>query len=89
MERQEGSSPDSTPLHAANFIECVRSRERPAADVEIGHHASNAAHLGNIAYHVGRKLRWSGETEEFAGDAEANRLLAREARKPWDMIQNS
>jgi predicted dehydrogenase len=84
--RQDGSSPDSTPLHTANFIECVRTRNRPAADVEIGHHASNVAHLGNIAYHAGRKLRWDGEAEEFEGDAEANRLLGREARKPWDLI---
>jgi predicted dehydrogenase len=86
MERQEGASPDSTFLHVSNFIECVRSRERPAADVEIGHHASNVAHLGNIAYHVGRKLRWNGVTEAIEGDDQANRLLGRDARPPWDLI---
>jgi predicted dehydrogenase len=86
MERREGAAPDSTFLHVSNFIDCVRSRARPAAEVEIGHHASNVAHLGNIALHTGRKLRWDGETEAFAGDAEANRLLGREARRPWDLI---
>jgi predicted dehydrogenase len=85
-ERQEGSSPDSTFLHVTNFIDCVRSRNRPAADVEIGHQASNVAHLGNIAYHVGRKLQWNAKTEHFTDDDGANRLLSREARQPWDLV---
>ena len=86
MEPREGSSPDSTYLHAANFIGCVRSRSLPAAEVQIGHRASTVAHLGNVAYHAGRKLRWNAETETIEGDEEANRLLRREARRPWDLI---
>jgi Oxidoreductase family, C-terminal alpha/beta domain len=86
MEPRESSSPDSTYLHAANFIDCVRSRSLPAAVVQIGHRASTVAHLGNVAYHAGRKLRWNAETEAVEGDEEANRLLRREARRPWDLI---
>jgi predicted dehydrogenase len=86
MEREQASSPDSTRLHVENFLECVRSRKRPLADVELGHQATNVAHLANIAYKTGRKLRWDGRQERFVDDAEADRLLTREARKPWNLL---
>jgi predicted dehydrogenase len=86
MERKEGASADSTALHVRNFIECVRSRRKPAGDIEIGHRSTLVAHLGNIALKVGRKIRWDGAKEEITGDAEATRLLGRPARKPWDLI---
>jgi predicted dehydrogenase len=85
-ERREGSSPDRTDLHVQNFIECVRSRKDPVATVESGHRASSVAHLGNIAYRTGRKIRWDGEKEQIVGDAEAAKLLWREPRKQWDLI---
>ena len=69
-----------------NFIECVRTRRRPVADVEIGHRSTIAAHLGNIAYRTGRKLRWDSEKELFPDDPSACELLGRQARKPWDLI---
>jgi hypothetical protein len=40
-------------------------------------------HLGNIARWTGRKLRWDPVKEVFPDDAEANRFLDRERRKPW------
>jgi hypothetical protein len=54
--------------------------------VELGHQATNVAHLANIAYKTGRKLRWDGRQERFVDDAEADRLLTREARKPWNLL---
>ena len=54
-------------------------------DVEIGHRATCWSHLGNIAYLVGRKLRWDPAVERFLGDDEANRLLDRAYRDPWDL----
>lgn len=77
---------DATEAHAANFVDCVRSRKRPNADVEIGHRSSLIAHLGNIAYKTGRKIKWDSEREQIVGDAEASALLGRKARKPWDLI---
>ena len=44
---------DRTDLHVANFIDCVRSRKRPVADVEIGHKTAITCHLGNISYRIG------------------------------------
>ncbi len=77
---------DATGLHAANFIECVRSRKAPNAEVEIGQRSTTVPHLGNIAYKIGRKLVWDAVKEDFVNDAEASKLLSRAARKPWDLI---
>ncbi|MBA2604778.1 MAG: Gfo/Idh/MocA family oxidoreductase [Acidobacteria bacterium] len=78
---------DCTDLHAANFIEAVRSRQKPVADIEIGHKSSNVCHLGNISYRLGgRKLKWNAEKDEIVGDQEASKMLWREPRAKWDLI---
>ena len=69
--------------HYANFIECVKSRQKPAADVEKGCRAVTICHIGNIAEWLGRPLKWNPQKEEFDGDAEANRWLDRPYREPW------
>jgi predicted dehydrogenase len=86
MEPKRAQSKDATDLHTANFIECVRSRKSPAADVEIGHRSTIVPHLGNISYKTGRKLAWDAEKETIVNDAEASKLLERKPRKPWDLI---
>ena len=86
MEAKRVQGEDATALHAANFIECIRSRKAPNAEVEIGHRSTTVPHLGNIAYKIGRKLTWDAVKEDFVNDAEASKLLSREARKPWDLI---
>ena len=72
--------------HMRNFFDCLASRKPPICDAEIGHRAVSLCHLAGIAIRLGRKLQWNPEREEFTGDAEANRHLAREQRKPfsWD-----
>ena len=69
--------------HLQNFIDCVRDRRRPNADIEIVHISTSLCHLGNISQRVGRKLLWDGATETFPHDDEANKLLRREYRKPF------
>lgn len=86
MAAKRRQSEDATALHTANFIECVRSRKAPNAEVEIGHRSTTVPHLGNIAYKTGRKLVWDAEKEDFVNDAEASKHLSRVARKPWDLI---
>ncbi len=66
-----------------NFLDCVKSRRDPYFPAETGHRCCSVAHLGNIAMDLGRKLRWNPDTEEFADDAEANRLRSRAMRQPW------
>jgi predicted dehydrogenase len=69
--------------HVANFLDCIRSRKKPNADIEELHHSTLLCHYGNIAYRLGRKLKIDPETEGFTGDEEANRLVKRTYRKPW------
>ncbi len=76
---------DGAPAHVANFFECLKSRKRPTTDIEIGHRSTITTHLGNIAYKLGRKLKWDPETETFPNDREANALLSREARKGYEL----
>jgi predicted dehydrogenase len=69
--------------HERNWLDCIRSRQRPNADVELGHLGSVPAHLSNIAYRVGRRIRWDGGKETIPGDSEAVALLGRAYRKPY------
>lgn len=89
VEPARKNTTDATSIHAKHFVDCVRGLAKTCADVETGHRGTAAAHLGNISYKTGRKLRWDGKKEEFTGDPEANRLLFREPRKPWDLIKAS
>jgi len=71
--------------HMQDWLDCMRTRQRPLADVEIGHRSVTVCHLANITRELGRKLTWNPETERFAGDEEANRLLTRPRRKGYEL----
>ena len=71
--------------HMQNWLDCIKTREKPAADVEIGHRSSTVCHLGNIARWAGRRLKWDPVKEVFPDDAEANKLLDRARRKPYQL----
>ncbi len=51
--------------HIKNFLECVRSRQRPNGDVLIGHRSAQASHLGNIAYIQRRRIDFDPQREEI------------------------
>ncbi|MBN1342574.1 MAG: Gfo/Idh/MocA family oxidoreductase [Phycisphaerae bacterium] len=71
--------------HVQNFIECVKTREKPIADIEEIHYSTTVPNLGNIAYRVGRQIYWDGIKEQIIGDEEANRLTGRVMRKPYTL----
>lgn len=71
--------------HMQEWLDCVRSRKMPSADVEIGHRSISLCHLVNITRQVNRKLRWDPEAERFSDDSEANSLLARPRRKGYEL----
>jgi hypothetical protein len=70
-----------------DFIDCVKTRNRPACDLEtVGHPASILCHAGNIAWRVNRKIFLDPATETIRDDAEADALRTRpEYRKPWEL----
>jgi predicted dehydrogenase len=84
-----GTSPEPIDLHARHFLDCIKSRQRPNADVEDGHEISVACHLANLSMKLGRKLNWDAQKEEVIGDREANTHLVRPYRKPWDDVLRS
>ena len=76
---------DLNAAHARNFLDCVKSRKRPNADVEEGHRTAVMCHLGNISTRLGRSLRWDAAKEQVVGDAEANAMLSRPYRGTWKL----
>jgi predicted dehydrogenase len=70
--------------HMGNFFDSVRNRVQPICEAEIGHRSASICHLGVIAVRLGRSLKWDPRKEQFIGDREANKMVAREMRKPWN-----
>ena len=75
----------NSPGHHRDWVNCIRSRKRPVADVEVGARSVTVVHLGNLAYWHRRKLRWNPKKWEFPGDAEANGWRDVERRDPWQL----
>ena len=70
--------------HQDNFIQCVRTRERPNADVEIGHQSVLLCHMANISYRLGnQRLEFDAATESFKNCDQANQHLKRTYRQEW------
>jgi GFO/IDH/MocA oxidoreductase family protein len=71
--------------HIRNWLDCIKTRKTPNADIEIGHRSATVCHLGNIARYLGRGLKWDPVKEVFIDDKEASSFLDRERRKPWTL----
>lgn len=82
---RQGGSGDFHFAHISNFVDCVKSRQKPVADVELGHKSINACHLGNIAVRLQTHVGWDASTEKLNGPKEAQALVGREYREPWKL----
>lgn len=71
--------------HKRHFLECIRGNAKPRCDALIAHQASVYGHLANIAYRVGRRIRWDAAAETVLDDPQASKLLSREYRAPWHL----
>jgi predicted dehydrogenase len=72
-----------SPGHHRDWLDCIRSRKRPVADVEVGARSVAIPILGNLAYWHHRPLSWDPVAWRFVDDAEANAWLDRERRPGW------
>lgn len=72
--------------HQQNFLDCVKTRRKTVAPVEVTVRSDTICQLSDIAMRLGRKLRWDPSREEFVDDAEANRMLSRPMRSPWSLL---
>ncbi|HOA51095.1 MAG TPA: gfo/Idh/MocA family oxidoreductase, partial [Thermogutta sp.] len=66
-----------------DFIECVKTREKPFRDIELAVNTMVVCHLGIIAYTLKRSLKWDAAKQQFVNDPEADRLRDRARREPW------
>jgi predicted dehydrogenase len=82
----EGTGGDDTVAHIRNFLDCMRSRGVPSADLRtVGHPSSLLCHLGNAAWRAGKTLHFDPATYRFA-EEDANRWLTRDHyREPWTL----
>jgi len=71
--------------HKRDFLDCVKTRRRPISHIEAAVRSDTICHLDDIAIRTGRKLRWDPKAEQFLNDDQANRLLARPLRSPWQL----
>lgn len=69
--------------HMQNWVDCIKTRELPICDVEVGHRSVSVCHLANICGQLGRKLNWDAKNEIFVNDTNANQMLDREERDPY------
>lgn len=71
--------------HARNFLDCVKSRQQPVENLEVGHHVTAVSQLGNVALRSKSRIEWDAKAEKVTGNEEANRLLFRPYRAPWKL----
>ncbi len=77
-----------TQYHLENWVECIKSRERCTADIEIGQRSSTVCQLVNIVRdlgQIGTRLRWDPQSETFPDSPEANAMLSRPRRKGYEL----
>lgn len=70
--------------HMKNLLACIETREKPVADIEQGHISSASCILANLSLKLGRTLKWDPVKHQVVGDPEANALLARPYRAPYE-----
>ena len=80
---EHNDADDEADDHMRNFIDCVRTRKLPNADVSIGHLSALHCHLANIVARTGRNVDFDQESEQAINDEEANLHVSRRYRTHW------
>jgi predicted dehydrogenase len=70
--------------HMQDFLNAIGTRGKPVADIEQGHISTASCILANLSMKVGRSLTWDSAKQQIVGDDEANKLLRRQYRQPWE-----
>jgi hypothetical protein len=75
--------------HMKNLLHCIETRDKPVSDIEQGYISTTACILANLSQKLGRSLTWDHQRGQVVGDDEANRLLTRPYRAPWQHPESS
>jgi len=71
--------------HVRDFLDSIKSRKRARSYPEVAHRVHTICHCANIGLRLGRKVVWDPRAEQFVDDEQANRMLRRVPRPPWDV----
>jgi predicted dehydrogenase len=72
--------------HAGNMLECMKSRKRPACDIEDGLHSSATCLLGVVALRTQERIEFDPVKQELRdASGSAKRLFGRDYRAPWKL----
>jgi predicted dehydrogenase len=82
-ERIELNAAPATRLHMLDFLGAIEKGSRPIADIEEGHISTASCILANISMQVGRPVVYDPKKRQIVNDQEANALLTRPYRQPW------
>jgi predicted dehydrogenase len=82
QEAEEKSSNQSNRDHWRNFLDCVRTREKPISDIETCQRSTTTSILGNVALRSRLRIDWDSNNWTTV-QREARRWLSREDRRPW------
>jgi len=71
--------------HVRDFLDCIKSRKQTRSNPEVSHRVRTICHCANIGLRLGRKVVWDLKAERFVDDEQANRMLSRVPRPPWEV----
>ena len=71
-------------MNEQDWINCIKSRQKPFCEVEEGQRVNVACHLANMSLKLGRAIRWDPDKEQVIGDKEAAAMCVKPYRAPWD-----
>jgi predicted dehydrogenase len=86
MKRRAAVTEQVRAAHHGNFLECVRTRKQPVENLDVGHHVSAVAHMGNLALRARGRVEWDAAKESTPGNPEAEKLIVRPYRAPWKLV---
>ena len=69
--------------HMLDLLQAIETRGRPVADIEQGYISTTSCILANMALELNRTLAWDPQKHQIIGDDQANGMLARPYRSPW------
>jgi len=75
-----------SPGHHAEWIQACKTGQPTSCPFEYSGRLTEANHLGNVAYRVGRKIHWDWKNLRAVNAPEADAYIRREYRTGWTLI---
>jgi len=80
---------DTMLMNERDWLNSIRTRQRPLCELEDGHRVAIVCHLANMSLRLGRAIQWDPEKEQVIGDPQAAAMCVRPYRAPWDNVLRS